>query len=145
MAAVFVLTLVWNLVLRLYVFPTQFVKTEVRVVDLNSSAPTIKGGGRQVNSFPTYEYTAIDGTTKTLVSNDGFNRFNGFLFEKHKGQLVTAYLEKSNADSEPFITKTGDWFIFLAAPLIFAILPFGPIYAIILYFVNKRHKTRISH
>lgn len=137
-ATTIALTILWNVALRLIILPTQYVKSQVRVVELTSKAPNISGGGRQVTTYPTYEYTAIDGSIRTLESNDGFNRYNGILFEKHKGQLITAYLDKNNADTEPFITNTGDWLILLSAPLIFAVLPFGLIFWVVLYFINKK-------
>ncbi len=127
--------------MRVYVIPNYFYTTSATVVDIREKNPFTRRGGRQVNYLPTYTYTDDQGMSRTLESNDGFNSINGILFKREIGESVIAYYEKGSQNGL-FITKTANWYIFLLAPLIFAILPIGPIFAVVIYFVYKNRRDR---
>jgi hypothetical protein len=85
-AAAVVLTAVWSIAVSKYFIPRDFMKVQATVINLEASAPTISGGGRQVNYFPTYRYIDETGAERTYESRDGFNRINGVLFDKKVGE-----------------------------------------------------------
>jgi hypothetical protein len=135
-AAAVVLTAAWSLAVSRYFIPRDMMKVQATVIDIEASAPSISGGGRQVNYFPTYRYVDETGAERTYESRDGFNRINGVLFEKKVGEKVDAYYEPGT--DSLMIPGTGDWYILLAAPLIFALIPGVPLFALILWLISRR-------
>lgn len=139
LAVLIILTVLWNVVLNVFILPNQFIKTEVEVINIQAKAPSSFRGGRQTNYFPTYKYTDDKGEARTLVSNDGYNWINGFLFEKKVGDKIPGYYEKGSQEGL-FVTQTGDWWTFRLMPLVFGTFLFGiPVLIIFLY---KKYKTQ---
>jgi hypothetical protein len=130
-----IITIIWNIILHIFILPNYFVKTEATVIDI---ARVGRGGSRGSlpDNLPIYTYTDDKGELRTYYSRDGFNVINGVLFKKEVGKHFVAYYEKGSREGL-FITGTGDWLTFILGPLVVAIFPFGIIFAGILYFRRK--------
>ena len=139
-SGILLLTVAWNVALQAVILPKYFSKTEAKVLELRTKQPRTHRGGRQTNQFPVYVYRDDKGELRTLESQDGFNSVNGFLFKKEVGQTSKAYYEKG-ATNGLFVTGTGDWYIFLLAPIMFGIFPLGLVVIVVIYFSYKRNKS----